>query len=249
METKVLAVAAGHEITEDEVNQFINNMPQEQRAYMSNPQARAQLLEQIIHLHLFAAYGKEELNIPATDAYKKVLENVQTEIISNMAVTETIKNSTVTDEEVEAYYEENKDRFVSAPTASAKHILVDTEDKCNEVLAEINAGTKTFEDAAKEYSTCPSKERGGDLGTFGKGQMVPEFDAAVFGAEVGKVLGPVKTQFGYHLIRVKELRQAETQPFESVKDQIRQSLVQAAQKKTYSEKVAELEGKYGVTRN
>ena len=181
--------------------------------------------------------------------YKKVLENVQTEIISNMAVTETIKNSTVTDEEVEAYYEENKDRFVSAPTASAKHILVDTEDKCNEVLAEINAGTKTFEDAAKEYSTCPSKERGGDLGTFGKGQMVPEFDAAVFGAEVGKVLGPVKTQFGYHLIRVEELHQAETQPFESVKDQIRQSLVQAAQKKTYSEKVAELEGKYGVTRN
>ena len=89
METKVLAVAAGHEITEDEVNQFINNMPQEQRAYMSNPQARAQLLEQIIHLHLFAAYGKKELNIPATDAYKKVLENAK-----RIVVLEDVENPT-----------------------------------------------------------------------------------------------------------------------------------------------------------
>ena len=74
-----------------------------------------------------------------------------------------------------------------------------------QVLEEIESGVKTFEDAAKEYSTCPSKAQGGSLGTFGRGQMVKEFDEAVFTAEVSKVIGPVKTDFGYHLIRVDEL--------------------------------------------
>lgn len=248
MDSKVLATAAGHEITEDEVNRFINNMPQDQRSYMSNPAARAQLLEQIIHLHLFAAYGKE-INIQDTEAYKQVLANVETEILSNMAISEVIKDTDVTEGEIKAYYEENKARFVSAPSASAKHILVDSEEKCLDVLKEINDGEKTFEEAAQAYSTCPSKERGGDLGTFGRGQMVPEFDNAVFSAEVGKILGPVKTQFGYHLIRVESLIPGETQPYEAIKGQLRNNLLQNAQQEVYSKKVAELTEKYGVTRN
>lgn len=85
--------------------------------------------------------------------------------------------------------------------ATARHILVDSEAKCNELKAEIENGT-TFESAAKENSSCPSSAQGGDLGKFGPGQMVPEFDKAVFSGDVGVVYGPIKTQFGYHLLEV-----------------------------------------------
>ena len=87
-------------------------------------------------------------------------------------------------------------------TASARHILVDSEAKCNELKEQINSGAMTFEQAAKENSTCPSGANGGDLGTFSQGQMVPEFDKVVFNDEVGVVHGPVQTQFGYHLLEV-----------------------------------------------
>ena len=88
--------------------------------------------------------------------------------------------------------------------ASARHILVDDEAFCKELKEKINSGEITFEEAAKENSTCPSGSNGGDLGSFGEGQMVPEFDKVVFNDEVGVVHGPVETQFGYHLLEVTE---------------------------------------------
>jgi peptidyl-prolyl cis-trans isomerase C len=83
------------------------------------------------------------------------------------------------------------------PTASARHLLVATEEKCNEIKDQIAAGA-SFADMAKEHSSCPSGRSGGDLGSFSKGQMVPEFDQVVFEQELNVVHGPVKTQFGYH---------------------------------------------------
>ncbi len=89
-------------------------------------------------------------------------------------------------------------------TASARHILLEDEAICSDLKAKIESGETTFEDAAKEYSQCPSSSDGGALGTFGQGQMVPEFDKVVFNDEVGVVHGPVKTQFGWHLLEVTE---------------------------------------------
>lgn len=85
--------------------------------------------------------------------------------------------------------------------ASARHILVQSEQECIELKKSIEAG-RDFAEVAKEKSLCPSGARGGDLGTFRPGQMVPEFDKVVFNEEVNKVHGPVKTQFGYHLVEV-----------------------------------------------
>jgi peptidyl-prolyl cis-trans isomerase C len=87
------------------------------------------------------------------------------------------------------------------PTATARHILVESEAKCLQVKTEIEAGAD-FANAAKKYSSCPSRTQGGDLGSFRPGQMVKEFDEIVFSGDLNKVLGPVKTQFGYHLIEV-----------------------------------------------
>ncbi len=85
--------------------------------------------------------------------------------------------------------------------ASARHILVPTLEACEKLKTEIEAGAD-FAACAKEHSKCPSGRSGGELGTFSPGQMVKEFDEVVFTGEVGKVLGPVKTQFGYHLVEV-----------------------------------------------
>lgn len=87
--------------------------------------------------------------------------------------------------------------------ASARHLLVDTEEQCLALKAQIEAG-EDFADIAKANSNCPSKAQGGDLGSFGRGQMVPEFDQVVFSADLNTVQGPVKTQFGYHLLEVTE---------------------------------------------
>jgi peptidyl-prolyl cis-trans isomerase C len=82
---------------------------------------------------------------------------------------------------------------------AAKHILVDHEYEASDLLKKLNEG-KTFEDLAKDYSNCPSGKDGGNLGSFGKGQMVKSFEEAAFKLKVGEVSAPVKTQFGYHLI-------------------------------------------------
>ncbi len=85
--------------------------------------------------------------------------------------------------------------------ATARHILVDSEEKCKTLIDDIKGGAD-FAAVAKEHSSCPSKRDGGNLGTFGKGQMVPEFETACFEGEVGEVQGPIKTQFGYHAVEV-----------------------------------------------
>ena len=87
--------------------------------------------------------------------------------------------------------------------ASARHILVPTEEQCSTLKTEIEGGSD-FADLARQHSQCPSGKSGGDLGEFGPGQMVAEFDKVVFSAPIGQVQGPVKTQFGYHLIEITE---------------------------------------------
>ena len=87
------------------------------------------------------------------------------------------------------------------PSANARHILVSTEDEANDLKTQIENGAE-FEEMARQHSSCPSSAKGGDLGTFGPGQMVPEFDAVIWKENVGEVHGPVQTSFGYHLIEI-----------------------------------------------
>ena len=87
---------------------------------------------------------------------------------------------------------------------SAKHILVDTKEEAIDIKSKIDSNTITFEDAAKQFSKCPSGQKGGDLGYFGRGMMVKPFEDASFEADVNKVTDPIQTQFGWHLIKVTD---------------------------------------------
>ncbi|MCX6657589.1 MAG: peptidylprolyl isomerase [Euryarchaeota archaeon] len=92
-----------------------------------------------------------------------------------------------------------------AKQVHATHILVKGEDKAKELLTKVNAG-ESFGDLAKKHSDCPSGKKGGDLGWFGRGQMVKEFEEAAFNGQKGATVGPVKTQFGWHIIKILEQR-------------------------------------------
>ena len=243
MNNEVLAIVAGKEITNADVDAFLANLPAEQRQYASNPYFREQYVEQVVTLHVLEKMA-DDLQLDMTEDYKKMLDNIVRDIKARMAMNEIMKDITVTNIEAETVYNINPDNFSKPETVSAKHILVDSEDVCKEILAQIQNGEKTFEDAAKESSTCPSGQQGGDLGEFGRGQMVKEFEEAAFAAEIGAIVGPVQTQFGFHLIKVEAKSEAETLAFDVVKEQIKKNLLQQKQQQAYTTKIAELKEKY-----
>ena len=245
MEQKIIAVVALREIKESDFEKFLQNVPREQQAYLSNPQFRQQCLDQFVALHMFAELGGE-MKLEETEEYQEMVENAKRDILAQMTMREVMKDAVVTEEDVKNYYEEHKQQFTKGETVRAKHILTDSKEKCDAILAAIQSGETSFEDAAKEKSTCPSGAKGGDLGEFGKGQMVKEFDEAVFTAEVGKIIGPVKTDFGYHLICVDELTGGEQSEFAEVYPQIMQQLTTEAQNKKYMEVRQAMIEKYGL---
>ena len=246
MENKVLAIAAGNEITEKDLNALISRYPEQQRAAFASEEAKKNLLEQLISFELFNKFGKE-MELDKTEEFKEALESVTKEILTSMAMNKALGDVTVTEEDAKKYYDENKDAFSVPPTVSARHILVSTEEEANKVREEINNGL-SFADAAMKYSSCPSKEQGGNLGEFSKGMMVPEFEKASFDAEIGAISEPVKTQFGYHLIVVDSKNEGSVKSFEEVKNSVVNELLKKAQHKKYEDLLQQLEGKYGVER-
>ena len=116
------------------------------------------------------------------------------------------------------------------------------------LLNKINSGEVTFEAAATENSSCPSKDAGGDLGTFERGQMVPEFDEACFSMKIGEIKGPVQTQFGYHLIKLNSKSEAKPMEFEVIKNQLKGSILQEKQQEAYKSKLNQLQILYPVDR-
>ncbi len=243
MSEKVIAKIAGRELTEKDYQAFLNKVPAEQRAYAEHPQAKAMYVEQFLTQHLYAQLGAD-LKLDETEEFAELMNVMKMEILSQLAMAETLKGIEVTSGECKAFYEDNKEMFKKAETVKAKHILVDEEEKANELMAAINAGEMDFAEAAKAESNCPSAAQGGDLGEFGKGQMVPAFEEAAFAAEVGKAIGPVKTDFGYHIILVDEHSEGGIMYFDEVRDQIKAQLSQQKSAEAFQAKSNELKAKY-----
>jgi peptidyl-prolyl cis-trans isomerase C len=132
----------------------------------------------------------------------------------------------VSDEDVAAWYQENEAQLARGEQVCARHILVEDEETALALKEELDEGAD-FAELAQEHSTDPgSGPRGGDLGCFGRGQMVAPFEETAFGAEEGEVAGPVESQFGHHLILVYERQEATTIPLEEIEGEIRQQLAQ-----------------------
>jgi foldase protein PrsA len=135
----------------------------------------------------------------------------------------------VSEADIKSYFDKNHAVFDKPEQVHARHILVADENTAKQVLAKLKAGGK-FEDLAKQYSTDPgSKDKGGDLGYFGRGQMVPQFQDAAFKAKAGQIVGPVKSPFGYHIIQVLDKKPAQTATLASAHDKIKETLTQQQQ--------------------
>lgn len=238
LNSKILAKVDSTVITEADVDATIAALGQRGEAY-NNPQGRKAVLEQLVNKNLLLCEAKKNL-YEYDPKFKAELAKIKDEMLANFAIEKAIANVKITDDEVQKFYEEHKSELVGGETVEASHILVDSEEKANSILADINESKISFEDAARENSSCPSGQKGGSLGEFGKGQMVPEFDKAVFEMSVGEIKGPVQTQFGYHLIRLDKKNEAKEIPFEEIKPQLAQKVLSDKQQVAYASKLNQL---------
>lgn len=157
---------------------------------------------------------------------KAQLKDVESELIRRAWLSKTVEKR-VTDDKVKAAYDQMVKSTPDEEEVRARHILVETEDKAKELIGKLTGGAK-FEDIAKTESKDPGAANGGDLGFFRKGDMVPEFSEAAFGMKAGEMSkAPVKTQFGWHIIKVEERRKMQPPKLEDVAAQLRGEVAQA----------------------
>lgn len=162
---------------------------------------------------------------------------------------QVIEEEEPTDEEVQAYYEENREtQFTTPPQRCASHILFgpDQEQQANETLQELEDGGDFAELATELSQDTGSAEQGGELGCIGEGETVPNFEEALFAADEGETVGPVETQFGFHIIRVEEINEEQVQPLEEVEGDIREQITAQAESEQFSQWLAEQEEERNV---
>ena len=244
MEKKILAKVGDKEISNLDIDSAIQGLDPYQAQQFQTEQGRKYVLEDLINQELLYMYAKDN-KIDQDEAFRKEMAEIEKNVLKQYVINQILTSVQVTDDEKRTFFEANKANFSNPPTANAKHILVDTEEKANEILAQIKAGEVTFEDAARAHSTCPSKDQGGDLGTFGRGQMVPEFEAATFAMEVGDISDPVKTQFGYHIIKLEAKNEESIPTYEEVADKVEKTLMFQKQGEVYQAKLNEVKAKFG----
>lgn len=235
--SKVLAKVKDYAITEEMLNETVEALRTQQNINITSEEQKQDLLDELIARQLVVEDAIES-GLTQTEEFQKLYR----EFVFQHSIGQMFKTINVTDEECEAYYNENKEQFKEEMIRAA-HILVEEEEQANELLAAIEGGAD-FHELASANSKCPSGSRGGDLGDFGRGQMVPEFEQAAFALNIGEISEVVKTQFGYHLIKL--LDKKDIVPFTDVKGQIQQYLTSKKQNEMYSNFTQGLKSKYTV---
>lgn len=243
MEKKILAKVGQKEITNLDVQGAIQGLDPFQAQQFQTEEGQKYVLDDLINQELLYMYAKDN-KIDQDEEFRTEMKRVEENVLKQYVINKILTSVKLTEEEKKAFFEAQKQSFSKPETASAKHILVDSEEKANDILGKINAGDLSFEDAAKEHSTCPSKDAGGDLGTFGRGQMVPEFENAVFNMNNGEVSGPVKTQFGYHLIKLENKNESSIPEYDEVAEEVGKTLLFQKQGEVYQQKLNEVKEKY-----
>lgn len=242
--TNVLAIVDGREITQSDLFELLQSIGSQNAMQFQSEQGQKQLLDELVMQELLYSEALAK-NLDEEREFTDALEHMKKTLLKQFAMKKLLENVDATDAEVKEYFMAHASMFKKPEMARACHILVDTEEKANEVLAEINNGLD-FKEAAKKYSSCPSNAQGGDLGEFTRGRMVPEFDAAVFSMKEGEISAPVKTQFGYHLIKLESLKEEEQSKFEDVANQVKAQCLNAKRQATYLAKKDELSKQYTI---
>ena len=241
----VIAKYDGKEIKVSEIYKDLEQIPTFIRPQILGGEGLNDFLDQ--HFARVLSLVDAEKNF---DAYAKenpgVIEDVTRRTLVKSLFDKILNPITVSDAETKEFYNKNLSNFVSPAQFHAHHILVKEEADAKALMETLTKEPTKFEEVAKASSTCPSGAQGGDLGNFSEGQMVAEFENACKTAEIGKIVGPVKTQFGYHIIRVDSRTDAGTMKFEEVQENIRRQLLPQKQKEAFDAYVEALRKEFNV---
>ena len=242
---KILAKVGSLTVSENEVDEFIKELGQRGQGY-NTPEGRRAVLDQIISSKLLLIDARHNL-YETEPEFKAELAKLRESLLINYAGGKVFSSVKVSDEDARKFYNENPDKFNEGETVNADHILVDSKEKALEILEKINSGELSFNEAAQQFSSCPSGQRGGNLGDFGRGQMVPEFDKAVFELEIGDITSePIQTQFGYHLIKLNSKSESSVIPYEEIEGQLKEMLLGEKRREAYERKINQLKILYPV---
>jgi peptidyl-prolyl cis-trans isomerase C len=198
-----------------------NNVPQ------MTPEAKRDYLVTFVADMMLVAKAAEDRKMGDGDAFKRKVAYARTKLLMEQLL-QTEAKAAVNEAAMRKVYDDAIGQMKKEPEVRARHILVETEDEAKAVVAELKKGTD-FAELAKTKSKDPGSQDGGDLGYFTKDQMVPEFSEVAFRLEKGALSDPVKSQFGWHVIKVEDKRERQPPEFEKVKDQLESFLVRKSQ--------------------
>lgn len=240
---KVLAKVGNKQITLKEFKTRLAKLPSYYQNMIENNKKRY-LDEMIMEMLLYEDAVRKGLE--RDKEVKEVVREAQKKImIAKLIKTEVEDRVTIPDSEMKEFYEANKTSFKSPPLWRASHILVSNEREAKDVLDELSKGT-SFEDLARLHSIDGTASRGGDVGYFRSGQVVPEFEQECLKLEVGQTSGIVKTQFGYHIIRLTDKKDAAIESYDKAKRAIESELRKNKRSELFDKLVLKLKEKYGV---
>jgi peptidyl-prolyl cis-trans isomerase C len=235
---EVLATYGGNRLGVNRVTKEMERLPAPSRAYLQAPDRKRQFVENLVLNELLYAEG-QRLGYDKDEEIDRQVTDLRRRLVVQRVVREFQKPPEITDEQAKAYYDDNPNLY-STTQIRASHILVKDEAAAKEILEQVKADPSKFGDIAKEKSTDKtSGAKGGDLGMFGQGRMVPEFERAAFTLKPNEISDVVKTQYGFHIIMVTDRKEGERRPFDQVKDQIKATLrnkaIQDQQEKRYAD--------------
>ncbi len=243
---RLVARVDGHAITEEDVRIALDELASGLPRHMNDKEKRDYAIDYLIDLRIVAAQAARE-KLDAGAEFKKRLDQTRDRLLMETILTRE-GDRAGTDEAARKFYDETVKTLKTEQEVRARHILVETEAEAKAALDRIRKG-EDFAKVAGELSKDPgSGKQGGDLGWFEKGRMVPEFGEAAFRLDKGQVSEPVKSQFGFHIIKVEDRRDKKPPEFEAVKDQLKRYVTQKAQqeyvlKLREAAKVERLDGK------
>lgn len=237
----ILAEVNGKEIKQSDVITFISQMQGGQQ--FMNPQGIHQIADELVNQELMYIDAKEN-NLDQDKEFKDQLEITKENMLKNYAMHLLFGSIKVSDDEIKEYYENNKEVVKKPKSYRASHILVEDEKSANEILEKIENGLN-FSDAADKYSTDKAS-KGGDLGEFPKGAMVKEFEDALDELKEGEISKPVKTQFGYHIIKLDHTHDEYLPELDEIKDRIHDTLLMIKRQEKYLEKTNQIKEKVEV---
>jgi len=219
----VVATISGQPVTEADIDLAIQNLDQ-QFAQLPPEQKRAAALSAIIEIRLMAAEATAK-GLDKDPEFQRQLAFLNQRAMHSQVISKEIADK-ITDADIRAAYDKQISETPPQNELRARHILVKTKEEAMAIIKDLDGGKK-FEDIAKEKSTDPgSGANGGDLGYFGQGQMVPEFEKAAFALEPGTYTKePVQSQFGFHIIKLEDKRQKQPPAFDEVKEQFRSAVL------------------------